>query len=167
MLNKFSILNGEKYFSLGIFQSNLVFISIKEYIKYFSGTTRIKLWKSNRMPEESINFAPILVDHYLVPDMNFNGRCLITNNFSIAKNVINLYISYALGLQLRNLNTYFTLGNCLFGSIKLTQNPDLDKHKYSGYNIEWILAQNFYLQMWAMEKNHYFWIWQELICACW
>ena len=167
MLNKFSILNGEKYFSLGIFQSYLVFISIKKYIKYFSGTTRIKLWKSNRMPEESINFAPIFVDHYLVPDMNFNGRCLITNNFSIAKKVINLYISYTLGLQLRNLNTYFTLGNCLFGSIKLTQNPDLDKHKYSGYNIEWILAQNFYLQMWVMEKNHYFWSWQELICACW
>ena len=136
MLNKFSILNGEKYFSLGIFQSYLVFISIKKYIKYFSGTTRIKLWKSNRMPEESINFAPIFVDHYLVPDMNFNGRCLIKNNFSIAKKVINLYISYTLGLQLRNLNTYFTLGNCLFGSIKLTQNPDLDKHKYSGYNIE-------------------------------
>ena len=157
MLNKFSILNGEKYFSLGIFQSNLVFISIKEYIKYFSGTTRIKLWKSNRMPEESINFAPILVDHYLVPDMNFNGHCLITNNFSIAKKVINLYISYTLGLQLRNLNTYFTLGNSLFGSVELTKNTDLDKHKYNGYNIEYILPQNLYLQMAAIEKNHYFW----------
>ena len=46
-----------------MFQSYLVFISIEKCIKYFSDTTRIKLWKSNRMPEESINFAPIFVDH--------------------------------------------------------------------------------------------------------
>ena len=161
MLNKFSILNGEKYFSLGMFQSYLVFISIEKCIKYFSDTTRIKLWRSNRMPEESINFAPIFVDH------EFWWMLLIKNNFSIAKKVINLYISYTLGLQSTTFNTYFTLGNCLFGSIKLTQNPDLDKHKYSGYNIEWILTQNFYLQMGGIEKNHYFWSWQELICACW
>ena len=51
----------------------------------------------------------------------------------IPKKVINLYISYTLGPQLRNLNTDFTLGNCLFGSVKLTKNADLDKHKYIGY----------------------------------
>ena len=39
--NKFSILNGEKYFSSGIFQNYLVFIPGKKYIKYFSGTSRI------------------------------------------------------------------------------------------------------------------------------
>ena len=109
------------------------------------------------MAEESINFARIFVDHYLMPYLNFNGHCLIKNNISIAKKVINLYISYTLGLQLRNLNTYFTLGNCLFGSVELTKNTDLDKHKYNGYNIEYILPQNLYLQMAAIEKNHYFW----------
>ena len=40
------------------------------------------------------------------------------------KKVINLYISYTLGPQIRNLNTDFTLGNCLFGSVKLTKNAD-------------------------------------------
>ena len=77
------------------------------------------------MPEESIenitksgsNFAPTFVDHHLLPDMNFNGHCLIKNNISIPKKVINLYISYTLGLQLRSLNTDFALGNCLFGSV--------------------------------------------------
>ena len=29
----------------------------------------------------------------------------------------------------------FTLGNCLFGPVKLTKNVDPDKHKYSGYSI--------------------------------
>ena len=51
------------------------------------------------------------------------------------KKVINLYISYRLGPQLRDLNTDFTLGNCLFGSAKLTNNADLDKYKYSSYGI--------------------------------
>ena len=95
------------------------------------------------MSEESIenttksdsNFAPTFVDHHLLPDMNFNGQCLIKNNISILKKVINLYISYTLGPQLRNLNTDFTLGNCLFGYVKLTKNADLDKHKHTGYGI--------------------------------
>ena len=67
--------------------------------------------------------------------MNFNGHCLIKNNIFTAKRVINLYISYTLGSQLRNLNTYFTLGNCCFGSVKLTKNADLDKYKCTGYGI--------------------------------
>ena len=59
------------------------------------------------------------VDRHLLPDLNFNGHCLIKNNISIPKKVINLYIYYTLGPQLRNLNTDFTLGNCLSGSVEL------------------------------------------------
>ena len=40
--NKFSILNGAKYFSLEIFQNYLVFIPSKTYMKYFISTTRIE-----------------------------------------------------------------------------------------------------------------------------
>ena len=46
-----------------------------------------------------------------------------------------MYISYTLGPQLKNLNTDFTLCNCLFGSVKLTKNADLHNYKYSGYII--------------------------------
>ena len=74
------------------------------------------------------NVAPTFIDHHLLPALNFNGHCLIRNNISIPKKVINLYISYTLGSQLKNLNTNFTLGNCLFGSVKLTKNADLDKY---------------------------------------
>ena len=74
------------------------------------------------------NFAPTFVDHHILPDMNFNGHCLIKINISIPKKLINLYIAYAVGPQLRNLKTDFTLfNNCLFGSVKLTKNADLDK----------------------------------------
>ena len=68
-----------------------------------------------------------------MPDINFNGHCLM-NNITVPKKVINLYISYTLNPQLRNLNTDFTLDNCLVGSVKLTKNADLDKFKYSGYD---------------------------------
>ena len=77
LVSTFSILNGAKYFSSGIFQNYLVFIPTKKYIKYFSGTTRIDSWKSNGMSEENIesitksdrNFAPTLVDHHLLPEI--------------------------------------------------------------------------------------------------
>ena len=129
MIDKFSILNGAKSFCSGIFQNYLVFTPAKKYIKYFSDTTWIELWKSNGITEENIesdsNFAPTFVDHHVLPDLNFNGNCLIKNNISISKEVINLYISYTLGPQLRNLNTDFTLGNRLFGSVKLIKNANL------------------------------------------
>ena len=104
LINKFSILNGAKYFSSGIFQNLLVFLPGKKYIKYFSGTTRIESWKSNGISEENIenitkldsNFAPIFVDHHFLPDINFNGHYLIKNNTSIPEKVINLYFSYTL-----------------------------------------------------------------------
>ena len=128
LINKFSILNGAKCFSSGIFQNYLVFMPAKKYIKYFSGTTQIDSWKSNGMLEGNIeninkssdsNLAPKFVDHHSLPDINFNGHCLISN-ISVPKKVTNIYIPYKLNPQLTNLNTDFTLGNCLFRSVKLT-----------------------------------------------
>ena len=142
MINRFSILNGAIDFSSGIFQNYLVFIPAKKCIKYFHAT-RIFSWKSNGMTEENIknitksssNFAQNFVDHHLLPDINFIGHCLIKNNISVRKKVINLYISYTLGHRLRNLNTDFRLGNWLFGSVKITMNSDLDKYKHTGDGI--------------------------------
>ena len=37
-------------------------------------------------------WAPHFVNHYILPDKNFNGHCLINNNISMSKKVINLYI---------------------------------------------------------------------------
>ena len=75
------------------------------------------------------------------------------NNIYIPKKVLNLYISYTLGPQLRNLNTGFTLSNCLFGSVKLTKNGDLDKYKYSGYRIGFDSCSEFSLLVSTMGKN--------------
>ena len=93
MINEFSIRNGAKYFSEGIFQSYLLYLPLKKYIKYFSETTRFNSWKCNGISEENIenltksdnNFAPTFVGYHLWPDINFNEHCLINNNFSIPK----------------------------------------------------------------------------------
>ena len=34
-----------------------------------------------------------------------------------------------------NISVYPTLENCLFGAVSLTKNADIDKYKYSGYDI--------------------------------
>ena len=51
-------------------------------------TTWIDSWKSNGMSEENIenitksdiNLASTFNNHHVLPDINFNGYCLINNN---------------------------------------------------------------------------------------
>ena len=48
-------------------------------------------------------FAPTFANQYILPDVNFNGHCLINNNISTHKKVIIIYISYILSPWLRML----------------------------------------------------------------
>ena len=41
--------------------------------------------------ESDSNFEPTFAGHHLLPDMNFNGHCLMKNNISIPKKVIYVY----------------------------------------------------------------------------
>ena len=74
-----------KLFFFRKFQNHLVFIPAKKYINFFCETTRIDSWKSSGISEENIenitksdsNFAPTSVDHRVLPDIDFNGHCLI------------------------------------------------------------------------------------------
>ena len=54
LINKFSILDAAKYFSLGMFQNYIVFIPAKKHFKYFSSTTQVESWKSNEISEGGI-----------------------------------------------------------------------------------------------------------------
>ena len=56
------------------------------------------------------------------------------------KNVVNLYISYKLNTSERYLNTDFTLGNCLFGAVKLTKNVHQDNYRYNGHVTRFAFA---------------------------
>ena len=48
--------------------------------------------------------------------------------------MVNIYIVYEITKR-NSISDYPTLENCLFGSVKLTKNPDIDMYKYSGYGI--------------------------------
>ena len=82
-----------------MFQNNLVFIPAEKYIKYFSGTILINLWKSNGMSEENVenitksdsNLSPTFIDHHLLLDINFNRHFLI-NSSSIPKKVMKINV---------------------------------------------------------------------------
>ena len=107
---------------------------------------------SENITKSEINFASTFVDHYLLPDTNTNGHCLI-NYIPIPKKVINLYISYTLSPWLRNLKSYFTLKKCSLQSVKLTKNADSDKYKYSGYGIGFDSRSEFSFTDASMGKN--------------
>ena len=65
----------------------------------------------------------------------------------------NIYISDILDWWSRDSNTDFTLGKCLFGSIKLTKNDDPNKYKYSSYGIGFDSRSEFSSTDGSMEKN--------------
>ena len=161
MVNKISI-NGATYFSLGIIQNYLAFMSAIKYNKYFHYAARIYSWKSNGMSEEIIivnitksgsNFASTFADHHSLPKINFNGHYLIKNNISLPKKVINLFILYTLDPKLRNSKTDFTLSSCLFGSVKLTKNADPDKYKHNFSRIGFDSRSEFLFTDGSYEKN--------------
>ena len=84
MICKFSIPNGAKYFSLGIFLNYLVFIPAIKHIKYFHGNTQIYFWKSTGVSKKSIkkmtksdsNFAPTFADHHILQN------CITDHHFA-------------------------------------------------------------------------------------
>ena len=66
---------------------------------------------------------------------------------------VNSYICYTLVRWSIHLNIDFALGNCLFGSVKLTKNFDPHKFKYSGYGIGLESCSEFSLPDGTMGKN--------------
>ena len=88
MINKFSILNGAKYFSSGIFQNCLAFIPGKNYVWYFSGTAirgnlieckkkNLKIYRNTNEYNQDFSYYPFAVklDRCV-------WRCNALNNFS-------------------------------------------------------------------------------------
>ena len=67
--------------------------------------------------------------------------------------MVNVFIVNKLDTWSRDLNTYFTLKNCLFGFVKLTKNFDIGKYKYRGYGIGFDLHSSFSLPDGSIGKN--------------
>ena len=64
------------------------------------------------------------------------GSCLKQEKVILTLgNVVNFLIIYQLDTWSQDLNTYFTMKDCLFGAVKLNKNVDPNKYSYIGYRI--------------------------------
>ena len=128
-------------------QNYLVFEPMQRYFKRIVGSgdgKHIYYWKSKGLSDERINSIKTS-DYGITPylsyyDTNkirvkFDGGCLKQDQGTLLHGgIVNIYIVYEITDNF-NVSSYPTLENCLFGTVKLTKNADIDKYGYSGYGI--------------------------------
>ena len=141
-----SYFDGKNYFNEGGNQNYYISQSISQYLKvaYVNDINYILSWKSrglNDIKVESIkpnNYSlDPRVDHYDTSKIRIKFKGSFLNRFRLTilhGDIVNFYIVYEITSDYKDIN-YPTLENCLFGSVKLTKNADIDKYGYSGYGI--------------------------------
>ena len=151
LINKYNILNGAKHFSSIGLPNHLQFLSNNKCFDTFSGIHKNYSWKRKIVPKESIKtppisdntFAPKVIDCNQLEKVVFNRNCLMQDKiYFIHDSAVNLYITLELDTWSRDLNTDFTLDNCLVGAMKLAKSVNPDKHGYSGYGLDLKHVQN-------------------------
>ena len=108
------------------------------------GSTKyISSRKSKRLSNETIkpiatsdNILTPLIDYITKKiRVKFNGSILRQPKISQThQNIVNIYIVYELG-AFDSCNNDPTLKNCLFGTVTLTKNADIEKYEYFFYGI--------------------------------
>ena len=127
----------KNYFDEDGTQNYYIFQPISKYLKvaYVNNINYILSWKSRGLND--IKIKSIKTNKYLLnPRMDnydmskirikFNGRFL--NRFPptiLHGDIVNIYIVYEITSDYSSIN-YPTLENCLFGSVKLTKNADIN-----------------------------------------
>ena len=86
----------------------------------------IRFWHGKRFSEESIKSTDTS-DNKI--GGKIKGNCLKIS-FNL-RNEVNLFIVYELETSPFNQGLDFTLGICLFGAVKLTEDADPDKYGYT------------------------------------
>ena len=139
-------------------QNYLVFQPIYRYCKRVAGSgsgNYIYFWKSNEKYDENIT-APTTTDYSVNPQLScfgtktrveFKGKQIKiaydhrkeVNNY-IVYEIVSLYEIYAC-----DISSCPALENCLFGSVALTKNVDLDKYMYLGCGIGFVRKGFFYI----------------------
>ena len=145
--NDLSYYCGKQYFDEGSGKQNyLVFLPMGKYFKLNSVVgviDRVLSWQSKGLSNKSIKL-PATSDNSLTPELNyygtkikikFTGSCLKQSDHIFTnKKVVNIYIVYELAASSSH-DSDPTIKNCLFGAVTVTKNADIEKYKYSGYDI--------------------------------
>ena len=151
---------GKSHFEEDGTQNNLVFEPINEYFKVIENTKYISSWKSKGLSDETIKSSTTF-DNSLSPLIDylgdkirliFNGDCLKQPKVTYThRKTVNIYIVCELGASSSfsddpTLNTFVYLclsPTSLFGAVRLTKNPDIDKYQYSGYGTGFDIKSSF------------------------
>ena len=106
-------------------------------------SNKISSCKSKGLSNEKIStttfnnnnkFAANLIHLNARLKVKFNGDFLKQDKVTYNHEpIVNIYIVYKLIPDTKDSS--ITLENCLFGSVNLTKNADIDKYKYSGYGV--------------------------------
>ena len=89
------------------------------------------------------SLTPAVSSYGIKTRVKFTGSHLKQSNVSYTHGkVVNIYIAYELG-ESSSHNNDLTLKNCLFGTVTLTKNADIDKYGYSGYGTEFDRRSSF------------------------
>ena len=122
-------------------QNYLVFQPISRYFKIKG--KYILSWKSKGLSDATVtpyatsdNSLTPLIDHYGTRIRLKFSSCLkqpnkLTYDYG---HKLNVYIVYELGASSSN-DSDPTLKKCLFGTVTLTKNADIEKYGYSGFGI--------------------------------
>ena len=142
---------GKSHFEEDGSQNYLVFQPIRRYFKRIAGVGKshyIHYWKSKELSDEGINSIKTS-DYGIAPYSSyyntnkFDGGCLKKDQGALLHGrIVNIYIVYEITDNF-NLSSYPTPENCLFGTVKLTKNADIDKCGYSGYEIGFYRHERF------------------------
>ena len=124
-LDKFdkAYFRSEIYFEEDGTQNYLVFQTV---YKYFEKTgDKVSSWKSKGLSDEKIIFTITSTDKFATKSIydNANSHGPIVNIYIVSETIVN------------SKTSNITQENSLFGAIKLANNPEIDKYKYSGYGI--------------------------------
>ena len=102
---------------------------------YFSNSKGLSDEKVNSMTTSNHIITPKLSYYVTETRVEFSGSCLKQDEITYEHwKIVNIYIVFEI-TQNYNISDYSTLENCLFGTVTLTKNADIDKCKYSGYGI--------------------------------
>ena len=87
------------------------------------------------MSDNSLNQRRNYLDNFRIR-VKFDENSLKAENVTfVHKQVVNICIVYETNLWPFTVGQHFTLENPMFEAVKLTQNADLDKYKYSNYGM--------------------------------
>ena len=127
-------MNCSKSFSSGIFQTYLVFKSARKCIRFVKLIQKLILGNLMGCQKTTLNL-------------------LLQETKSFLQHGLIIIHSYTIDSWSKDLNTDFTLNNCLCRSLELTKNADPDKYRYSDQGIKFYSCSEFSLTDGSMTKN--------------